>query len=149
MTLEDKINEEIKAAMKAKNESGLRAFRAIKAAILLAKTDGSGTDLDETGELKILTKLVKQRKESLAIFDEQNRADLAKVEREEIEHIQKFLPAQMDDEAVKEAVKKIVSDTGATSMKDMGKVMGLATKELAGKADGRLISEMVKGLLSS
>ena len=147
MTLEEKINQDLKAAMKAKDQVALRGIRAIKSAILLAKTDGSGQGLDEGKEIKLLQKLVKQRKDSLDIYEKQNREDLAQTEREEIDVIEKYLPEQMDPAALEEVIKTIIAQTGASSMKDMGKVMGMASKQLAGKADGKTISQVVKQLL--
>ncbi len=149
MSLETKINEQLKTAMLAKDEKSLRSLRAIKAAILLAKTsEGSGGEITPADEIKMLQKLVKQRKDSLEIFQQQNRADLAKKEEEEIAVIEKFLPQQMSPEELKEALKTIIHSVGATSPADMGKVMGQATKQFAGKADGKTISAMVKDLLS-
>ena len=147
MSLEAQLATDLKAAMKAKDDATKRGIRAIKAQILLAKTDGSGKELDEAAEIKILQKLVKQRKDSLAIYEEQNRADLAKVEAEEIVVIEKYLPQQMDEGTLTDFLKGIISQTGASSMKDMGKVMGMASKQLAGKADGKTISTIVKQLL--
>lgn len=149
MSLEQKIMGELKTAMLAKNEAALRSLRAVKAAILLAKTsEGAGGELKEEDETKLLQKLVKQRKDSLEIFEQQNRADLAKKEREEIEVIEKFLPKQLSAEELKEIVSKIIAEVGASSPADMGKVMGAATKQLAGKADGKTISALVKELLA-
>ncbi|HQV54151.1 MAG: GatB/YqeY domain-containing protein [Chitinophagaceae bacterium] len=149
MSLEQKIMTDLKAAMIAKDEAALRSLRAVKAAILLAKTaEGAGGELKEDEEMKLLQKLVKQRKDSLEIFQQQNRADLAKKEEEEIAVIEKFLPKQLSAEEVKAAIEKIITAVGATSPADMGKVMGAATKELAGKADGKTISGLVKELLS-
>ncbi len=140
---------ELKKAMLAKDEAALRSLRAIKAAILLAKTsEGAGGELKEEEEIKLVQKLVKQRKDSLEIFQQQNRTDLAKKEEEEIAVIEKFLPAQLSVEEVKDELAKIISGVGATSPADMGKVMGLATRQLAGKADGKTISTLVKELLS-
>lgn len=147
MSLEAKITADLKTAMKAKDEATKRGIRAIKAQILLVKTDGSGKELDEAGEIKILQKLVKQRKDSLAIFEQQGRADLAQIESEEIAVIEKYLPKQMDEGALTDFLKGIIAQTGASSMKDMGKVMGMASKQLAGKADGKTISTIVKQLL--
>lgn len=148
MGLEQKIMTEMKAAMLAKDEAALRSLRAVKAAILLAKTsEGAGGELKEEDEIKLLQKLVKQRKDSLEIFQQQNRADLAKKEEEEIAVIEKFLPEQMSAEEVKEELVKIIAAVGAASPADMGKVMGAATKQLAGKADGKTISSLVKELL--
>ena len=149
MSLEQKIMGELKTAMLAKDEAGLRSLRAIKAAILLAKTsEGSHGELKEEDEIKLLQKLVKSRKDSLEIFQQQNRTDLADKEKEEIEVIEKFLPKQMSPEELQSEIKKIIAETGASSPADMGKVMGAATKKLAGKADGKTISAMVKELLS-
>ena len=149
MSLEQKIMTDLKAAMIAKDEAALRSLRAVKAAILLAKTaEGAGGELKEDEEMKLLQKLVKQRKDSLEIFQQQNRADLAKKEEEEIAVIEKFLPKQLSSEEIKAAVEKIITAVGATSPADMGKVMGAATKQLAGKADGKTISAFVKELLS-
>jgi uncharacterized protein len=149
MGLEQKIMTDLKAAMLAKDEVALRSLRAIKAAILLAKTsEGANGDLKEDEEIKLLQKLVKQRKDSLEIYQQQNRADLAQKEKEEIGIIEKFLPAQLSNEELKAIISKIITDTGASSPADMGKVMGVATKQLAGKADGKTISALVKELLS-
>lgn len=149
MSLEQKIMTELKAAMIAKDEAALRSLRAVKAAILLAKTsEGAGGELKEEDEIKLLQKLVKSRKDSLEIFQQQNRADLAKKEEEEIAVIEKFLPKQMSPDEIKAELQKIIADTGASSPADMGKVMGVATKQLAGKADGKTISALVKELLA-
>jgi len=149
MSLEQKIMGELKTAMLAKDEAGLRSLRAIKAAILLAKTsEGSSGELKEEDEVKLLQKLVKSRKDSLEIFQQQNRPDLAKKEEEEIAVIEKFLPKQMSAEEVKTELEKIIATVGASSPADMGKVMGVATKQLAGKADGKTISALVKELLA-
>jgi uncharacterized protein len=149
MNLEQKIMAELKTAMLAKDEAALRSLREVKAAILLAKTsEGAGGELKEEDEIKLLQKLVKQRKDSLEIFQQQNRADLAKKEEEEIAIISKFLPQQMSAEEVKAELVKIIAAVGATSPADMGKVMGAATKQFAGKADGKTISMIVKELLS-
>lgn len=147
MSLEVRINDEIKTAMKAKDAVTLRGLRAIKSQILLAKTDGSGKEFDEAGEIKLIQKLVKQRKDSLDIFEKQNREDLAIKEREEIEVLSRYLPKQMDAAELENFIKEIIEKTGASSMKDMGKVMGMASKQLAGKADGGTISGIVKALL--
>jgi uncharacterized protein YqeY len=150
MSLEKQINDQLKTAMLAKDEKALRALRAIKAAILLAKTsEGSGGEIKPEDEIKMLQKLVKQRKDSEEIFRQQNRPELAQKEAEEIEVIEKFLPKQMDAEELKAALLMIIREAGATSPADMGRVMGLATKQLAGKADGKAISTTVKELLSS
>jgi uncharacterized protein len=149
MSLEQKIMGELKTAMLAKDEKALRSLRAIKAAILLAKTsEGAGGKLKEDDEIKLLQKLVKQRKDSLEIFEQQNRTDLAQKEKEEIEIIEKFLPKQLSADELRSEVAAIISEVGASSPADMGKVMGVATKKLAGKADGKTISALVKELLS-
>ncbi len=149
MSLEQNIMTDLKTAMLAKDEAALRSLRAVKAAILLAKTaEGSNGELKEEEEIKILQKLVKSRKDSLEIFQQQNRPDLAKKEEEEIAVIEKFLPKQLSAEEVKAAVVAIIASVGATSPADMGKVMGLASKQMAGKADGKTISALVKELLS-
>ncbi len=147
MSFTDKINADLKEAMKAKNEQALRGIRAIKAAILLANTDGSGQEMTDERALPILQKLVKQRKESLDIFIKQGREDLAIVEREEIAIIEKYLPAQMDEATLRKMIAEIITETGAKDGKDMGKVMGAATKRAAGQADGKLISAIAKELL--
>lgn len=149
MSLETEIMAQMKDAMKAKDEATLRGLRAIKAEIIKAKTDpGAGGQISEEGELKLLQKLVKQRKDSLDIFNQQNRADLAQKEQEEIAVIEKFLPKQMSEAELEEALKAIIAQVGATTAADLGKVMGVATKQLAGKADGKAISATVKKLLS-
>ena len=148
MMISNTIDQEIKQAMLAKDQAKLRGLRAIKAAFLLAKTEkGQAEELNEEAEIKILQRLVKQRKESANIYQEQGREDLLKVEQEEIEVIGAFLPQQLDRAAIEAIVSKIIAETGAISVKEMGKVMGLANKELAGKADGKLIGEIVKSLL--
>jgi hypothetical protein len=148
MSLELTINEQIKQAMLGKKEADLRGLRAIKSAILLAKTSGANKDgLTAEDEMKMLQKLVKTRKDSLDIYIQQNREDLAKVEREEIEVIERFLPKQLSEEEIKAVVKDVIAQVGATSAADMGKVMGASTKALAGKADGKLVSAIVKQLL--
>ena len=148
MSLEVKINEAIIAGMKAQDKATLRALRGIKSAIMLVKTDGSGNIIDEAKEIQILQKLLKQRKDSLEIYVKQNREDLAVIEREEIAVIEKYLPQALSNEEIEENIKQIIKETGAESMKDMGKVMGLAGKSMAGQADGKLISEIVKKLLA-
>jgi uncharacterized protein YqeY len=147
--LSNTIDQEIKKAMLAKDQAQLRGLRAIKAALLLAKTEkGPAEEITEEAEVKIIQKLIKQRRESSDIYKTQGRADLALVEDEEIEVISQFLPKQMDSAEVEAVIARIVSQTGASSVKDMGKVMGLANKELAGKADGKLIAEVVKAQLA-
>ena len=149
MSLEQKIMTDLKTAMLAKDEAGLRSLRAIKAAILLLKTsEGGSTELKEEDEIKLLQKLVKQRKDSLEIFQTQNRADLAQKEQEEIAIIEKFLPVQMSAEELNAELQKIIEELGAASPTDMGKVVGIATKKLAGKTDGKSISAAVKALLN-
>jgi hypothetical protein len=148
MNLEAQIQKDLITAMKAKDEKALRAVRAIKSAILLFKTSGSGNELDEDAEIKMLQKMVKQRKESLAIFEQQGRAELAQTEREEIEVIEQYLPKQLSVEEIEATIQTIITDMGATSMKDMGKVMGAANKAFAGKAEGAVISGIVKRLLA-
>ena len=140
---------ELKTAMLAKDEKTTRSLRAIKAAIILAKTaEGAGGELKEEDEVKMLQKMVKQRKDSLEIYQQQNRTDLVQKEQEEIEVIEKFLPKQLSAEELKAEISKIMQQVGASSPADMGKVMGVATKQLAGKADGKTISSAVKELLN-
>lgn len=149
MALEEQIMAEMKDAMKAKNEGVLRSLRAIKAEIIKAKTDpGAGGSIDEATEQKFLQKMMKQRRDSLEIFEKQGREDLAAKEKEEMAVIEKFLPKQMSEAEIKDAVAKIITETGAGSAADMGKVMGVASKQLAGKADGKTISNIVKELLN-
>ena len=144
------LTTEIKEAMKAKNVLALEALRAIKSAVLLLKSEaGASEELTEGQEIKLLQKLVKQRRDSATIFREQNRVDLAEPEEAQAEIIAKFLPEQLSEEEVKSLIEAIISQTGATSMKDMGKVMGMASMQLAGKADGKTISTLVKQLLSA
>jgi uncharacterized protein YqeY len=150
MALEKQINDQLKTAMLAKDEKSLRALRAIKAAILLAKTaEGGSGELSEADELKMLQKLVKQRRDSEEIFRQQNRLDLAVKEAEEIEVIERFLPKALTEEELRAALQQIITETGAASPADLGKVMGVASKQLAGKADGKAISAMVKSMLQS
>jgi len=149
MSLEITINDHLKKAMLAKDEKGLRALRAIKAAILLAKTaEGAGDAMTADAEIKLLQKLVKQRKDSIDIFEQQNRADLAIKEKEEVEVIEQFLPKQMSAEEIKAAVAEIIKQTGVANISGLGQVMGIASKKLAGKADGKTISTIVKELLT-
>ncbi|MFZ0490084.1 MAG: GatB/YqeY domain-containing protein [Salegentibacter sp.] len=149
MSLQEKVMVEMKAAMKAKDSAKLEALRAVKGAILLANTESSSKDgLGEDEELKLLQKLVKQRRESAAIYREQGREDLAEPEEEQALVIQQFLPEQMSEAEIEAKVDDIIARTGASGMQDMGKVMGIASKELAGKADGRTISTIVKQKLS-
>jgi uncharacterized protein YqeY len=150
MNLEQKIMGELKTAMLAKDEKTVRSLRAVKAAIILAKTaEGAGGEISEDGEMKLLQKLVKQRKDSLEIFQQQNRADLAQKEEEEIAVIEKFLPKQLGTDELKVIIGDIIASTGASSPADMGRVMGVASKQLAGKADGKAISAIVKELLQN
>ena len=150
MNLEQQVMAEMKEAMKAKDEAALRGLRAIKAEIIKAKTEpGAGGELSDETANKMLQKMLKQRKDSLEIYRTQNRDDLAKKEEEEISIIEKFLPAQMSEAELKEAVQKITEQVGASGPADMGKVMGVATKQLAGKADGKTISAIVKELLAN
>jgi uncharacterized protein YqeY len=149
MSLEQKIMTELKAAMLARDEAALRSLRAVKAAILLAKTAEGGTgDLKEEEEIRLLQKLVKSRKDSLEIYQQQNRPELARKEEEEIAVIEKFLPKQLSADELKEILRGIINATGAAGPADMGKVMGAATKQLGGQADGKTISALVKELLA-
>jgi uncharacterized protein YqeY len=149
MALEEQIMAEMKDAMKSKNEAALRGLRAIKAEIIKAKTDpGAGGEIDEATEQKFLQKMMKQRKDSLEIFEKQGREDLAVKEREEIAIIEKFLPKQLEVGALKEIIAKIIAENNVSSAADMGKVMGIASKQLGGQADGKTISAIVKELLS-
>lgn len=150
MSFEEKINADLKQAMLNKDESGLRGIRAIKSAIILAKTEkGAAKEIDTENEIRLLQKLMKQRKDALEIYEKENREDLAKKEREEIQVIERYLPKQMDAGELRAVIKKIIDETGAKTPQDMGKVMGSATKQLAGKADGKTISAMVKELLAN
>jgi uncharacterized protein YqeY len=148
MSLELSINNDIKAAMKAKDKQALNALRAVKSAILLAKTEKGSSDVSEDTELKILQRLVKQRKESAELYQKQGRNDLAEDELFQLKIIQKYLPEQMDEKSVRKEIEAVIAESGASSMKDMGRVMGITTKKLAGKADNKLISTIVKELLS-
>ncbi|TJZ62756.1 GatB/YqeY domain-containing protein [Sphingobacterium olei] len=149
MSLEQKINQDIKAAMIAKDNARLRGLRAVKAAILLAKTEKGGSEeVSEETEIKVLQKLVKQRKESAEIYKAQGREDLLQIEVEEQEVIEEYLPKQLDRSEIEHIIKEIISSTGASGIKDMGKVMGTANQKLAGQADGKTISEVVKSLLA-
>jgi uncharacterized protein YqeY len=149
MNLEQKIMAEMKDAMKAKDEGTLRGLRAIKAEIIKAKTEpGAGGEISEEKEASMLQKMMKQRKDSLEIYQQQLRTDLAKKEEEEISVIERFLPKQFNSDELKAALQTIIAETGASSPADMGKVMGVATKQLAGKADGKTISATVKELLA-
>ncbi len=148
MSLEEKINADIKTAMLAKEKDKLEALRAIKSAVLLAKTAGGvAAEINEAEENKLLQKLVKQRKDAAEIYVSQARQDMADVELFQSSVIEKYLPQQLSEEEIKIELNKIINETGATSAKEMGKVMGLATQRLAGKADGKIISQLVKTLL--
>jgi len=148
MSLEQKIATALVGAMKAKDQGALRALRAIKAEILLFKTSGTGEELNDAAEIRILQKMVKQRKESLSIYEEQGREDLARIEREEVAVIEGFLPAQMSETDLANFITSLISELGADGMKDMGRVMSEANKRLAGKADGKTVAGIVKALLS-
>ena len=147
MSLETKIIADLKVAMKAKDKVSLRGIRAIKTALMNLKTDGNNTEITEQTEISLLQKMKKSRMESLSIYEEQGRDELAATEKEEIAIIERYLPAQMDGAALEKVIGGIIEKTGASSMKDMGKVMGMASKQLAGKADGKAISAIVKQLL--
>jgi uncharacterized protein YqeY len=150
MSLKTTIEQEIKKAMLAKEKVRLTALRSIKSMILLAETEkGAGEGISEDAELKLLTKAAKQRRDSLQVYKEQGRQDLAQVEANELAIIEEFLPKQLTEEEVTTEVQKVIASVGASGMQDMGKVMGVATKQLAGKADGKAISAVVKSLLSS
>jgi len=149
MSLINQIDQDIKQAMLAKEPDRLRGLRAVKAALLLARTEkGAGEELDKDTEIKVLQKLIKQRKESAEIYKTQNREDLYDIEMQEMQVIEPYLPKQMSADEIEVYLKELIGRVGATSVKDMGKVMGAANKELAGKADGRTISEVVKKLLA-
>lgn len=149
MNLESRIMEQLKTAMKAKDEVALRTLRAIKAAILVEKTaEGAKDELSEADEMKMLQKMAKQRRDSLDIFTTQGRADLAAKEEEELRVIEGFLPKQLSESELRAELQKVIAETGATGPADMGKVMGAATKALAGRADGKAVSAMVKELLA-
>ena len=148
MRLEEKIQQDIKAAMLAKERDKLESLRAIKAAILLAKTADGSESVADDALVKIIQKLVKQRKETAVIYKEQNRPELAEKELMEASYMEVYLPKQLSEEELTAEIKKIIAEVGATSAKEMGKVMGVASKALAGKADGRAISTIVKSLLS-
>lgn len=148
MSLETKVMEQLKDAMRAKDDIALRTLRAIKAAILIEQTaTGAKEALTEADEVKLLSKMAKQRKDSLEIFTQQNRADLAAKEEEELAIIAKFLPAQLSEAEVESAVRKVIEQVGATSAADFGKVMGMANKALAGQADGKVVADVVKRIL--
>ena len=149
MSLQNQVMEEIKAAMKAKDSVALESLRAIKSALLLAQTEkGAGDELSEADEIKLIQKLVKQRKDSAAIFTEQGREDLAEPELAQVAVIEKFLPAQLSVDEIEKVVIHIIETTGASGMKDMGKVMGMVSKQLGGQADGKTISGIVRAKLT-
>ncbi len=147
MPIAEKINEEIKKALKSGDKGRLRAIRAIKAALLLAQKEGAYTEIDDTRAIQIIQKLIKQRKESLEIYEKSGREDLAKREREELEVLQTYLPQQLSEEEIRQHAQQVIEQLGAASMKDMGKVMGRLTKELAGRADNAVVAKIVKQLL--
>lgn len=148
MSLENTISDAIKTAMREKDKVALDALRAVKSQILLLKTEAKGAEVSAEQEIAILQRMIKQRKDSYDQFTAQNRSDLAEVESAQMKVIEKFLPAQISAEELETEMKKIITETGAQSAKDLGKVMGIASKALAGKSDGKSISEMAKKLLS-
>jgi len=149
MSLFEKINDDLKAAMKAQEKEKLEALRAIKAQLLIAKTsEGASDEISEEQGIQILQKMVKQRKDTAEIYKQQNREDLYQKELSEVSYIMPYLPAQMSDEELGKIIKEIITQVGATTAKDMGKVMGIASKQLQGKAEGKLVAEKVKQLLS-
>lgn len=150
MSLQTTVDQDIKSAMLAKDNDKLRALRAVKAALMLAKTEkGAADTLTEDAEMKVLQKLVKQRTESAEIYQQQNRPDLYQIEMDEKAVIETYLPKQLDRSEVEAIIKQLITETGASSIKDMGRVMGLANKSLAGKADGKTIAEVVKAQLGN
>ena len=149
MSLQENIDKDIKSAMLSKDGARLRGLRAIKAALLVAKTEKGASDvLTDEAEVKVLQKLVKQRKESAEIYQQQNRSDLFQIEQEELQVIEAYLPQQMSRDELTAYIRNVIKQSGAATMKDMGRVMSLVNKELAGKADGKAISELVKELLA-
>lgn len=148
MSIQTEVNEQIKTAMKAKDTVSLEALRALKSAFLLANTSGANVTMSEAEELKIVQKLVKQRQDSASIYSEQGRMDLAEPELAQAKVLEQFLPKQMSEAELNSAIQTIINSSGASSIKDMGKVMGIASKDLAGQADGKSISEVVKKLLA-
>ncbi len=148
MSLQEQVTEQLKVAMKAKDSVALESLRAIKSAILLAQTQAGAQDLTSDDEIKLVQKLVKQRKDSAEIFRQQGRNDLAEPEEAQIKIIEQFLPEQLDEESIAKVVDEIISQTNAEGMKDMGKVMGMATKAMSGKADGKTISAIVRQKLA-
>lgn len=149
MSLELKISNDLKEAMKAKEEARLRTIRSIKAAIMNLKTSGANVQIGEDEEIKLLQKMLKQRRDSLSIFEQQGRTELAQVEREEIDIIESYLPKQLSEAEIEAIVQEAIATSGASSIKDMGKVMGLASKQVAGRAEGAVISGVVKRLLAA
>ncbi len=147
MSLQQKVMSQLKEAMKAKDKVALESLRAVKSALLLAQTSGDKKELTEEDEIKLVQKLVKQRKESAALYAKQGREDLAEPELAQAKILEQFLPEQLSEDDLKQVISKIIEQVGASSMKDMGKVMGMASKQLAGKADGKAISTVVKQLL--
>lgn len=148
MTLEEKINTDLKTAMLAKDEPTVRGLRAIKSAIILAKTEkGASGEVSPEKEVQILQKMLKQRKDSITEFEKANRTDLSAKEKEEVAVIEKYLPAMMSEDEIREVVKAAIATTGAASQKEMGKVMGVVSRQLAGKADNKLVAEVIKSLL--
>ncbi len=148
MSLQENVNEQLKAAMKAKDTVALESLRAIKTAIMMTQTQAGAKELTSDDEIKLVQKLIKQRKDSAEIFHQQGRLDLAAPEESQIKIIEQFLPEQLDESAITEIVTAIIAKIGATGMQDMGKVMGMASKEMAGKADGKTISAIVRQKLS-
>ena len=148
MSLTERINAGIKQAMKDKDEARKRTLRAVKAQLLLIQTSGTNTEMDEDQEIKLIQKMVKERQDSYEVYSQQGREDLATTEKEEMDILKEFLPQQLSEAEITERVQAIIEQTGASSMRDMGKVMGIANKELAGKADGKTISTIVKQQLS-
>lgn len=149
MSLENTINDAIKTAMREKDKTALDALRAVKSQILLVKTEAKGAEVSSEQEIAILQRMIKQRKDSYEQFSAQGRTDLAEVEEAQMKVISKFMPAQLSEEELEQEMKQIIDDSGAQSIKDLGKVMGTASKKLAGKADGKSISEMAKKMLSA
>lgn len=148
MTIQERLNADLKTAMREKNQGALRAIRAAKTAFMMALTDGSGKEIDEKKEIEIIQKLLKQRQESYDIFTQQMREDLAAKEKEEMEVLQAYLPQQLNDEELEAFVRSVVGKSGASGMKDMGKVMAAASEELAGRADNKKLAALVKEVLS-
>ena len=148
MSLEEKIMEDLKIAMKSQDKAAMRGLRAVKSALLLLKTDGSGKEITAEREIQLLQKLVKQRRESIAIFEKENRTDLAEVEKEEVAIIEKYLPEALSPAELEQFVRSVIASTGATSTKDMGKVIGVLKGQLAGKADMGKVSGLVKAALA-